>query len=107
MPLKKRTDKSRRKLDSQHIDQLLNGWPMIAGSGFSEGIGGGGCNGWADDDWQAFRDAAAEGWNEHGAEILRWWRGETEAFTAMFRDDPRTSGAQMWALETFGEPPCP
>lgn len=101
---RKRRARSAQVLDSQHIAQFIDGLPLLAGTGFSEGIGSGGCGTWTEADWLAFEAAAAAGWQQHGAAFLRWWRCESEQFTALFRDDPRKSGAQPWALETFGEP---
>ena len=99
----KRT-RARADLDDQHVHQLIIGWPMLAGTGFSAGIMSGGCSHWNAEDWKAFTEAAREGWRQHGAAIMRWWRGETEAFTACFQTDPRKAGTKPWALETFGEP---
>ena len=98
----KRT-RNRADLDAQHVDQLVTGIPLLAGTGFAAGIGGGGCNGWSTADWQAFDLAAREGWRQHGAVIMRWWRREDEAFTALFANDPR-DGSKPWALEQFGDP---
>ena len=97
----KRT-RGRADLDSFALDQFIHGVPLIAGVGFAAGIPHG-CGSWSRLDWQAFDEAAREGWRLHGAAFLRWWRRETETFTALFGNDPR-DGSKPWALEQFGEP---
>lgn len=99
----KRT-RGRADLDAQHVEQLVTGIPLLAGTGFSAGIGAGGCNGWSTADWQAFDEACRHGWHQHGAAIMRWWRRETETFTGYFHTDPRKAGEKPWALTEFGEP---
>ncbi|OYU74976.1 MAG: hypothetical protein CFE32_16015 [Alphaproteobacteria bacterium PA3] len=98
----KRT-RNRADLDAQHVDQLVTGLPLLAGTGFAAGIQNG-CNSWSTADWRAFDLAAREGWRQHGAAILRWWRRESEQFTAYFHTDPRKAGEKPWALTEFGEP---
>jgi hypothetical protein len=85
---RKRRARNAQTLDTQHIEQLLTGLPLLAGTGFAEGVGGGGCNGWSATDWQTFRDAAADGWRRHGAAIMAG------------ADDP----AAIWAFREFGPP---
>lgn len=101
-----RTKRSRnqRALDHNHIDQLICGWPMLAGTGFSEGIQHG-CNSWDEDDWQqAYRAEMRRGWGQHGRAFMAWWRGETEQFTFAGLPDPRDPLLTPWALTEFGEP---
>jgi hypothetical protein len=98
-----RRARTAQTLDCQHIWQLVDGTPLLAGTGFAAGIPNG-CNGWSTADWRAFDDAAREGWRQHGAAFMAWWRRENEAFTAHFPKDPRKADAQPWALEMFGEP---
>jgi len=108
MPIKKRLDKA-RKLDGQHVEQFITGLPLLAGTGWSEGIGTGGCGTWSTADWAEYDAAVKAGWHQHGAAVLRWWRRETEQFTPMFGNDPRKAGEVPWALERFGRPedaPC-
>lgn len=100
---RKRT-RGRADLDAQHIDQLVTGLPLLAGTGFSAGIGDGGCNCWSPQDWKAFQGAMMEGWIQHGAAFMRWWRREAETFTHLFQDDPRKADLTPWALRQFGDP---
>lgn len=97
-----RRARTAQALDLHHLTQLIDGLPLLAGAGFAAGIQDG-CNHWSTADWQAFDDAAREGWRQHGAAFMRWWRRDSEQFTALFPKDPRTP-AKPWALETFGEP---
>jgi len=89
-------------LDAFALDQLITGAPLLAGTGFAAGIQDG-CSYWSTADWQAFDDAAREGWRQHGAAFMRWWRREAETFTPLFGKDPR-NGSKPWALEQFGDP---
>lgn len=106
MPTKRRRNKQDR-LDHWKIDQLVIGWPMLAGTGYSAGIGRGGCGQWKEADWDEFFALMKADWERYGADFMAWWRGETEQFTAAYSElEPKRPDPSIvpWAAQVWGVP---
>lgn len=101
----KRT-RARHGIDHWKIDQLIVGWPMLAGVGYSEGIQDG-CGHWKDDQWDEFHRRMKADWDEFGAAFMAWWNGETEQFTAAYSQlEPKRPNPSItpWAAQVWGVP---
>lgn len=94
----------RQSLDYWKINQLVTGQFLLAGVGYLESFPNGHFTG---EELAELRAKVLEDWEKVGADFMRWWRGDTEQFTAAYssiggaRRDP---AVLPWAAREFGVP---
>lgn len=100
----KRT-RNRAGLDHWKIDQLLTGECLLAGVGYAA-MHRHGCNNWTEEEQAQVHEAMRADWRQDGAAFMAWWRGETEAYTAVYGavGGERDTSVTPWALTEFGQP---
>lgn len=103
---RKRT-RGQQGLDYWKLEQLTEGHSyLLARAGYYPKGALGGCNHWTEDQWEDWRQQVETDWHRYGHQVLAWWYGETEQFTAMFDqyERKRDPNKEPWALREFGLP---